>query len=659
MKTSKRFTEHIYYRILFIGVVVALCTVPLLISVLNENRRLDQIERILKEQRHTETIAQSILESEADGTLRILFTGNTHGYLQPCGCFSGQLGGISRRATLIKELRKNDPSLVHLDIGRIFPLTQEIDALYQLSSDAYIRSMKLIGYDLIHLTKEDLNWEQQIRSLSSTFPLISGVSNRPFSIKQAEILESDVYRIGVISAMLVNQTEGKLENLLSFVENQIHLLKNEQVDFFVLLTDLERHECTQLARQDSGIHVILSIAGSESVSFSVEDTLIAFPGNNGKRLGVIDVALAESPVTHIQYVDISDTIVPDPVVEDVIVELYYKISQNPELSKSHVVLPSQIIPEFSENYLVGADSCRTCHLEEHNQWLETKHAYAFNTLKQVQRSLHPNCVPCHVTGFGNESGYQFSNPSNELYEGVQCESCHGPGGFHVSDPMGPYIKKQVDQTVCLECHDQEHSLGFNEVVQLHYPDIDHTRTLRNSFEEHLKRRIKQNPSKPKVELWVMSYCPFGTQAESKILPVIEEYKNQVDFQLRFIASETDHPAGEVDVSKIFRSLHGRKEVLENIRQLLIQKYYPEKLFSYLLCRAKNIEEPWQRCAEKLGINVSQIQSLSGNQEGITLLRENIIQKTPFRITSSPTLLLDERMINNQLLLNVQQTCQRQ
>lgn len=659
MKTSKRFIEHTHYRILFIAVVVALCTVPLLISVLNENQRLDQIERILKEQRHTETVAQSILESPADGTLRILFTGNAHGYLQPCGCFSGQLGGISRRATLIKELRKNDPSLVHLDIGRIFPLTREVDALYQLSSDAYIRSMKLIGYDLVHLTKEDLNWEQQIRSLSSTFPLISGVPNGPFSIKQSEILESDVYRIGVISAMLVNQREKKLENLLSFVENQIHLLKSQQVDFFVLLTDLERHECTQLARQASGIHVILSIAGSESISFSVEDTLIAFPGNNGKRLGVIDVALVESSIPHIQYVDISEAIIPDPAVEDVILELYQKISQNPELSKSHVVLPSQLIPESSENYLVGADSCRTCHLEEHNQWLETKHAYAFNTLKQVQRALHPNCVPCHVTGFGNESGYQFSNASNELYEGVQCESCHGPGGLHVSDPMGPYIKKQVDQTVCLECHDQEHSLGFNEVVQLHYPDIDHTRTLRNSFEEHLERRIKQNPSKPKVELWVMSYCPFGTQAESSILPVIQKYKNRVDFQLHFIASETDHSQEELDIGKIFRSMHGREEVLENIRQLLIEKYYPEKLFEYILCRAQNIEESWQRCAEKFEINVNHIQQLSENQEGITLLRENIKQETPFRISSSPTLLLDGRMINNQLYLKVQQTCQRQ
>ena len=657
LRKVKYLIEHTHYRTLFIGVVLALCTIPLFISVLKENRRRGQIERVLKEQRYPETISQLILKSPTHKFFRIVFTGNTNGYLQPCGCFSGQLGGIARRATFIKELRQKDPSVVHLDIGGIFPQTREIDALYELSSDAYVRSMKLIGYDLIHLTRDDLAWERQINSLSSTFPVISGITDGHSSIKHADILEHDVYRIGVISGMLANQTEENLGKLSAFVEDQVRFLRSKQADFFVLLTDLEQNECTQLAQQHLGIHVILSVAGSEPLSFFVGDTLIAFAGNNGKRLGVIDVALSESPVAQLQYIDISDTIIPDPAVEDVILELYYKISQNPELSKSHIVLPSQVIPKSSENYLAGADTCRTCHLEEHNQWLETKHAYAFNTLKQVQRSLHPNCVPCHVTGFGNDSGYQFGNPSNQLYEGVQCESCHGPGGLHINDPMGPYIKKQVDSKICLECHDQEHSLGFNKVVQLHYPDIDHTHTLRNSFEEQLKRRIKQSPSRPKVELWVMSYCPFGTQAESKILPVIQEYKNQVDFQLRFIASETDHSESETDVSKIFRSLHGREEVLENIRQLLIEKYHPEKHFDYILCRARDIKAPWKECTEKLGIDTNKIDKLSQSQEGINLLRENIKQETPFRISSSPTLLLDSRMINNQLFLKVQQTCQ--
>ena len=655
MKTANRLMGRPLYQIVLIVGVVALCTVPLLLSVLNERNRQSQIERILNDQRQPHTYSVSIPEVPANNSFRVLFTGNTQGYLEPCGCFLGQRGGIARRAALIKDFRRATPDLLHIDIGRMLPLTRESDALYQLSNDAYIHSMKLIGYDLIHLTEDDLNWEQGIESLISDFPLISNSPTKPSGIEHAKILNSGSHRIAVISG---TQMGADLETLQSFIRAQVDRLRGERVDFWVLLTDLEKDGCIQLAQQNLGIHIILSVADSDHPSFSVEDTSIAFAGSKGKRIGVIDVALSEPPVTHVQSVDVADTIVPDSDVEDVISELYQKISQNPKFSTSHVILPSQLIPESSENYLVGADTCQVCHVKEHDQWLETKHAYAFNTLKQVQRSLHPNCVPCHVTGFGNDSGYQFGNPSNELYEGVQCESCHGPGGLHASDPTGPYIKKQVDSKVCLECHDDEHSLGFSEVVQLHYPDIDHTRTLRNTFEEQLERRIEQNPTKPEVELWVMSYCPFGTQAESKILPVIQEHKTQVDFQLRFIATEVDQQESNGMAGEIFRSLHGQKEVLENIRQLLIQKYYPERFFDYVLCRAKNIEASWKQCAVELGIDANRIQMLSQQQEGIRLLRENIKQETPFRISSSPTLLLDGRMINNQLFLKVQQTCQR-
>jgi len=40
--------------------------------------------------------------------------------------------------------------------------------------------------------------------------------------------------------------------------------------------------------------------------------------------------------------------------------------------------------------------------------------------------------------------------------------------------------------------------------------------------------------KPVVELFVMSYCPYGTQIEKGILPVLETLGNKIDFQLKFV-----------------------------------------------------------------------------------------------------------------------------
>ena len=69
------------------------------------------------------------------------------------------------------------------------------------------------------------------------------------------------------------------------------------------------------------------------------------------------------------------------------------------------------------------------------------------------------CVSCHVVGFGSEYGYHVGQPENPLGN-VQCEVCHGPGAEHAQHPSGANIRRQVSESVCLECHNPEHSDRF-------------------------------------------------------------------------------------------------------------------------------------------------------------------------------------------------------
>jgi len=71
---------------------------------------------------------------------------------------------------------------------------------------------------------------------------------------------------------------------------------------------------------------------------------------------------------------------------------------------------------------VGEKKCKMCHKDEHKSWLETKHAKAFDVLKPEDKKKD-SCVVCHVTGFG---------VADTLFEGVQCEACHGPGSLYKS-----------------------------------------------------------------------------------------------------------------------------------------------------------------------------------------------------------------------------------
>ena len=89
----------------------------------------------------------------------------------------------------------------------------------------------------------------------------------------------------------------------------------------------------------------------------------------------------------------------------------------------------------------GLKKCKGCHKSQYKSWRQTGHAKAFESLEagvkaeaKEKAGLDPDqdytadekCVACHVTGYGQEGGYEVADPSKFLV-GVGCESCHGPG----------------------------------------------------------------------------------------------------------------------------------------------------------------------------------------------------------------------------------------
>jgi predicted CXXCH cytochrome family protein len=147
----------------------------------------------------------------------------------------------------------------------------------------------------------------------------------------------------------------------------------------------------------------------------------------------------------------------------------------------------------------GDEFCSVCHASEHETWLLTAHADAFETLVRHGEDRNAECVSCHVVGFGKTGGYDLARPVREL-EGVGCESCHGRGGPHLS----PEAVKDGDYApLCLGCHDTKHSLGFDYAT--FRPRISHTANLalaslpteekRKRLEERRERRQALLPTR--------------------------------------------------------------------------------------------------------------------------------------------------------------------
>jgi predicted CXXCH cytochrome family protein len=121
---------------------------------------------------------------------------------------------------------------------------------------------------------------------------------------------------------------------------------------------------------------------------------------------------------------------------------------------------------FHAARFVGSRSCEGCHPAQHEQWAGTAHARAFDTLRKGGEEARPECQRCHTTGFEKEGGFPRGG---EGLAQVGCESCHGPGGEHVTDgaPKRGTILKLADKCdscvllqICGACHDEANDPGF-------------------------------------------------------------------------------------------------------------------------------------------------------------------------------------------------------
>ena len=120
---------------------------------------------------------------------------------------------------------------------------------------------------------------------------------------------------------------------------------------------------------------------------------------------------------------------------------------------------------------------------------------------------------------------------------------------------------------------------------------------------------KANPGAVKVELYAMSQCPYGVQAENGFKDAVEKLGGDVDFKVEFI--------GQTGATGELTSMHGPKEVRGDMIQMCAQKHTP-KWFQLMLCQNKNSKEVdtnWEACANELGAPVDALRACVDGEEG--------------------------------------------
>jgi hypothetical protein len=143
-------------------------------------------------------------------------------------------------------------------------------------------------------------------------------------------------------------------------------------------------------------------------------------------------------------------------------------------------IPTLIIYSQTEHSYVGVSTCGMCHKSEKQGsqlsiWEGSKHSQAYLALKtekadkiaeekgfKTKAVETPECLKCHASGYNVDAsliGEKF-----KVEDGVQCETCHGPGSDYKSMKVmkdkqeaiknGLKIYDNIEE-FCITCHNAE------------------------------------------------------------------------------------------------------------------------------------------------------------------------------------------------------------
>ena len=420
-------------------------------------------------------------------SLNIFFTGDIQGRLVPCGCFTGQLGGMTRLKTVLNTLAATHD--IRVDIGDALKGSED----YQVIQHRYLlRAFAAMGYDALNLGHREARLSvRQLRSMKQSSPvkllsanlLDRATGERIFDAYR--IVQRGGRRIALVGVMDSRGLGDSLGEGLAVEKMEVALgkllpeLKN-RADVIVLLAFTDEATLASLARDFYEFAVILGGKVSQpSQKLNKENrSLIFYVTNESRALGILGINLSGSSKLTAgkhEIMLLHEDIPQDEWVQKLAEAYRTEIRATRLAVDDPTRLQENRVPgvRVAASY-VGTDRCEGCHPEAARKWQQTQHARAFATLIQRQAEADPNCIPCHTVGFGSLTGYRREFGNQKLVD-VGCESCHGPGSLHVDQRLGQgavsFQFRPLGAGDCKKCHYGEFSRPFD--YEVFWPHIYH------------------------------------------------------------------------------------------------------------------------------------------------------------------------------------------
>jgi 2',3'-cyclic-nucleotide 2'-phosphodiesterase (5'-nucleotidase family) len=421
----------------------------------------------------------------------IVFSGQTYGYLQPCGCSRPQTGGLERRAVFIDQLKKKGWPVAGVDLGDIYPEKVALAEQGKLKYTATMNALREMGYLGVGIGKTEMTAD--VLSLLATYALQK--EQRPFTlagnavgvvngkeeprtvrfdmrIKDARPLVEliEVGKVGEVAVGVTGVVGGPLreDNIKHKWDTTINFPKTKEAitdaltafgkhklkpQVKVLIFQGSSGDAANVAKDFPQFQVILcqSEEGAPPpmmpqtvVGKKGETTLIVQVGQKGQHVGVLGAFKKQGGGFDFKYQLVplgEEYITPGTETEALasnkalqILDVYAKavkdakfLKEYPRVAHSAQVLAQGLKPPVALTY-VGSEACKACHAAEFKQWTNTHHSHAMDTLEKVAK-----------------------RPSLRNFDG-ECVKCHTVGFDYQKGYVDDATTKHLRHVGCESCH---------------------------------------------------------------------------------------------------------------------------------------------------------------------------------------------------------------
>ncbi len=396
--------------------------------------------------------------------LILAVSGDTQGWIVPCGCESHQSGGLLRRGTLLGQLGPG-VDVIYVDVGGA---PDGIAPYDQLKFEAILKGELISGLDAHNIGAGEARLgADYLRALKTRLkvPLVScNVRDKAgnFVGDPFRIADGSGWRIGLIGVLSDRKQivgvviDSALDSILAAIGKAAG-----QYDSLVVLAYMPEDELVQLAENLPEVDVIVGGPTNQClVPRRAGPVLLASATNKGKFMVLLYGSSSESGARWDgKVVELTDAFADDSRQKDNLNDFRALLAQRnftPAQTSFTATIPATLPDDVG---VAGTESCVGCHVEDARIWRASKHACAWRSLMQTGAEVDPYCQRCHTTGYGLPGGFRSVRvPARRV--AVGCESCHGPSRAHTDKPEHPTAWRGQAKNQCRRCHDHENSPRF-------------------------------------------------------------------------------------------------------------------------------------------------------------------------------------------------------